>query len=79
MNIIWSSMLIWANFHEAFPSTNLSLEEWWDKARSRLQGDKKRALNSLVILVVWSIWRERNRRVFGVIHTPIQHVIDQIK
>lgn len=42
---------------------DLSLEEWWDKARSRLRGDKKRALNSSVILAVWSIWREEQEGV----------------
>jgi hypothetical protein len=79
VSIIWSSTLIWANLQEVIPSMDLTMDEWWASARSRLQRDKRKALNTLVILVVWSIWKERNRRVFDGIFTPIQRIIDQIK
>jgi hypothetical protein len=36
-------------------------------------------LNSLVILITWSVWWERNTRVFDRCSKPINILIEQIK
>ena len=40
-----------------------SVLEWWEK-RTCLQNPNRRALASLTMLVSWTIWNERNARVF---------------
>jgi hypothetical protein len=55
-----------------------SLREWWQQRRARMEGTNKTKLNSMVILVAWSIWRERNARVFDNAFKPVNVLIDQI-
>jgi hypothetical protein len=37
--------------------------EWWE-ATSNIQEAPKKALRTLILLVAWEIWTERNRRTF---------------
>ena len=79
VRMIWSLVLQWANLNEAIPLSTLSLQDWWQNARSRIQGNKSKTLSSLVHLIIWSIWRERNARVFDKHCTPLQTIIDLVK
>jgi hypothetical protein len=38
--------------------------DWWGLARRRLGKPARKALDSLFVLVSWTIWLERNARVF---------------
>jgi hypothetical protein len=38
--------------------------EWWRKASTKIPKSKRKGFNSMVILVAWSIWKQRNRCVF---------------
>ena len=40
-----------------------SVNEWWDK-RTNNQNPNRHAMASLTMLVSWTIWNERNARVF---------------
>jgi hypothetical protein len=77
-NIIWSNMLNWAGLQQVVPLMDRSLREWWQHRRARMEGTNKTKLNSMVILVAWSIWRERNARVFDNAFKPVNVLIDQI-
>lgn len=57
----------------------LPIREWWSEARHGIEAPKKGTLNTLVPLVIWSIWRERNSRVFDHKSLPLQRLIDQVK
>lgn len=46
------------------PSAEDVLAEWWLDRRSRLTQYLWKVLDMLAILGTWSIWKERNRRVF---------------
>jgi hypothetical protein len=41
------------------------LPDWWEAARRKLYKQERRAFDSLVILVSWNIWLERNARIFS--------------
>jgi hypothetical protein len=69
----------WAGFHQVVPAVNQDLSSWWRQCRASIRGAAQRRLNSLLMLVTWNIWRERNGRIFGNNYKPIQQVIDQIK
>jgi hypothetical protein len=38
--------------------------EWWRKASIRIPKSKRKGFNSVVILVAWSLWKQRNMCVF---------------
>lgn len=78
-NIIWNSTLQWANLQAGGPTPDRDLAAWWNLARNEHEGDNRKKLDSLCILVVWAIWRERKRRVFYGKFTPVMQVISQLK
>jgi hypothetical protein len=61
---VWHRLLLRANAAQLAPLANSVLSEWWLASRERLQCDFHRAFDSLVLLVSWNIWKERNRRTF---------------
>lgn len=38
--------------------------DWWLRSRKRVPKPGRKAFHSLVVLIVWSVWLERNARVF---------------
>lgn len=38
--------------------------EWWRRVNRRTSKDHSRGLNTMIILVAWEIWKQRNRCVF---------------
>ncbi|WVZ68209.1 hypothetical protein U9M48_017172 [Paspalum notatum var. saurae] len=46
------------------PSPDLSFIDWWLQARKGFDKRSKRGFDSVVLLTVWVIWKERNDRVF---------------
>lgn len=44
--------------------TPLVFSVWWSRAVRRVPKEKRKGLNSLIILVVWSLWKHRNACVF---------------
>ena len=46
---------------------------------ARLPSNDAKGLRSLIILVIWEIWLERNARIFKHKESPCQMVISRIK
>jgi hypothetical protein len=57
----------------------IQAEAWWKEARDTLHEESKAKMDSIVMLTTWTVWRERNGRVFDNIFKLIQIVIEQIK
>ena len=70
-NIIWSKVLTWANLQTVIPSTSVSLQKWWQDARKTIAGKKQKKFDSIVMLTSWSLWKERNNRVFEKTSKPV--------
>ena len=47
------------------PTTEDVLQNWWINTRQRFRGKQRKVVDSLITLVCWSIWKQRNARVFG--------------
>ena len=64
---VWFRVLQGLGLQAVAPQlTETSLEDWWNTACSRVEGPVKKGLNSVIILVAWSLWIHRNRCVFVV-------------
>ena len=46
------------------PTTSDTLENWWLAVRERFRDKQRKAVDSLVTLICWSLWKQRNARVF---------------
>ena len=46
------------------PSQNDSFCEWWLQARKRIPKSPRRGFHTLVLLIGWMLWKERNARTF---------------
>ena len=42
----------------------LSFSDWWRKSVKKIQKDKRKGFNTLVMLGAWIIWKHRNACVF---------------
>jgi hypothetical protein len=62
---VWFGCLRSAGLNILEPSQESTLEDWWRGARGRVHKDDRRKFDTLVILVAWSLWKQRNARVFG--------------
>ena len=55
-----------------------SVHEWWS-ALAGTRGVPRRGLKSLVILVCWEVWMERNARIFNRTEAPSFVVTTKIR
>jgi len=66
MKHLWKEISTWAQnsyLHpSAWPPSNTT-EEWWTSI-SNAPSTSRKGLRSLIILVCWEVWKERNARVF---------------
>jgi hypothetical protein len=52
-----------------------SFNDWWESSVPRVDGQIKKGLNSIIILVAWSIWNHLNRCVFDAITPNLNGVL----
>ena len=76
---IWYLVLRRCNLQRHTPSlANSDFVEWWLLSRKQLRKEIRKAFDSLVILVAWSIWKERNLRIFQKVKLPVAELADSI-
>ena len=78
---IWDAMATWAKVEGLRPAAGQpfqSVEDWWT-ILARLPSNDGKGLRSLIMLVIWEIWLERNARIFKHKETPCPMVISRIK
>lgn len=56
-----------------------SFNDWWSDANSRVEGEVRQGLNSLIILGAWSIWNLRNRYVFYGVTQSLSLIMVQVR
>jgi hypothetical protein len=63
---VWSNLKIWLAMHDIDPtswSNMRSVKHWWMYAVHK-QGQTRKAMASIAMLVSWEICKERNARIF---------------
>lgn len=62
---LWFSLLAPVGLTALVPEGADELGSWWLQQRLRLDNDARPAFDSLMLLISWSIWMERNNRTFS--------------
>jgi hypothetical protein len=50
---------------DLFPASQNSFISWWSASRKGVAKQLRRGFDTVVVLGAWSIWKERNNRVFN--------------
>jgi hypothetical protein len=69
---IWTGAVTRLGLPNIVPSDRAELGEWWPLAISRFAASDRRTANSFILLVMRSLWLERNARVFNHKYTSAQ-------
>jgi hypothetical protein len=64
--------------HSQLPLPDCELEEWWPNVVNSLPAARRKEANSLIMLILRSLWLERNERVFNYQRCSAIRVIDSI-
>ncbi|WVZ90528.1 hypothetical protein U9M48_036821, partial [Paspalum notatum var. saurae] len=78
---LWKELSSWTANLELDPTNwepSADLHQWWTNTAAVPSASKK-GLRSLIILVCWEIWKERNSRVFNRAEAPLNRVLSKIK
>jgi len=63
--MVWFSVFRRLGWQSATPTDRtICFVDWWSHARKQRARGDRRCFDTLVILVSWLIWKERNRRTF---------------
>jgi len=63
---VWENIVYWIGLVQIHPNEwmqHASVYEWWS-ALASTEGVPRKGLRSLILLVNWKIWNERNARIF---------------
>lgn len=59
--------------------TNMgTMEEWWNNIALKRSPNRKE-MTSLMMLISWEVWKQRNARVFRNIASPTMIIVGKIK
>lgn len=62
---LWAHLLLQLGLLTLAPVTMEDVCSWWLRQRERFDASLKPAFDSLVLLVSWLVWKERNSRTFS--------------
>jgi hypothetical protein len=60
------------------PRIDSHFNSWWCRASATLPKDERKGFNSLVVLVVWELWKHRNACVFQGSRPAVQSVVQAV-
>ena len=76
---VWLRILSTFALGHLTPTADDTLLDWWLRTRARFHDDLQKAFDTLVLLVSWMLWKERNRRVFDDDPSPATTLLDRVK
>jgi hypothetical protein len=59
----WFRVLCYFGLDQITPQEELPYFEWWLDIRKQVHKSQRKGFDSLTLLVIWSLWKERNWRV----------------
>lgn len=77
--MIWDRVLSLIGLSTLVAHGNVDVFSWWSEARSRVPRASRKGFDSLVMLVCWSLWKERNARTFRNEASSASDLCDRIR
>jgi len=62
---VWFTLLQPLQLDTLMPEHDVDVASWWLRQRSRVDSSGRPLFDSLLLFVAWSLWKQRNGRVFG--------------
>ena len=53
--------------------------EWWHQTRRQIQKDQRRIFDGGLVYLTWTIWLERNNRIFDNLYDTVLRVVHRAK
>ena len=78
---IWEGIAMWSGNEHLRPSIWVlvdSVQIWWENL-DRTPSTARRGLRSIIILVCWEVWNERNVRIFKRKESAPMHLLQKIR
>ena len=77
---VWHLCFTKVGVDAPYPEHNETFTAWWLRARQTVITKHRRGFDTMVIAIAWSVWKQRNARVFGHLEQQrISHLlVDQI-
>jgi hypothetical protein len=72
---IWAGAVARLGLPNIVPSEHAAIGEWWPEATARFTPSDRRTANSFIMLVMRTLWLERNARVFNQKATTAQTLL----
>jgi hypothetical protein len=58
---------------------NDRLVDWWLWSRKRITKEERKGFDSFVLLIAWSLWKERNARVYDAVLCRPHEVVAAVR
>jgi hypothetical protein len=75
---VWWRALHHIHLQHLVPIADDKLRPWWLWTRALLPSGLSRSFDSLVLLICWNLWKERNSRTFDRTHTWTAALLETI-
>jgi len=78
---VWSAVATWADCPSISPDgwiADQDLQRWFTDLTTG-SSQQRRGLQTLVLLVIWSLWKERNNRIFRHVELTAPRFIDLLR
>lgn len=79
---IWEQVAIWIQAPSLLPgnwSFDSTMEDWFTDLVASANESRRPGLQSIVLLTIWEVWRERNNRVFRREARSVSHIVAAIQ
>ncbi len=76
---VWLRVLSPPGWAALSPPRGSWLQDWWSSSRVCLPEHLRSSFDSLVLLVSWQLWKERNSRVFDSALASVAVVLESIR
>lgn len=73
---MWYALLQPLQLDTLVPADEDDLGSWWLRQRGQLERSSKAVFDSLMLLIAWTLWKERNGRVFQRRTSTVRQIVE---